>query len=121
MHVLIVEDDPLQRLNAIELLSDAGHVVADADTADAAVQLIEDGWRGHVVVTDVHMPGTLNGFQLAQTICRRWPSIGVVILSGVLRPKPGDLPDESRFLAKPYEPARLKSMIEEVALVHRNR
>lgn len=120
MQVLVVEDDPMQRLNAIELLSDAGYVVADADNADAAVQVIEGGWQGQVVVTDVHMPGTLNGSQLAETICKRWPTIGVVILSGVLRPKPGDLPDESRFLAKPYEPARLKKMIEEVAAVHRS-
>ncbi|MDO9381561.1 MAG: response regulator [Hyphomicrobiaceae bacterium] len=118
MKLLVVEDDALQRLVAVELLVEAGYDVVDAENADHAVQMIEDGWPGRVVVTDVHMPGSINGFELAQTICKRWPAIGVVILSGVLRPAAGDLPDASRFLAKPYQPAQLTCLIEEVAATH---
>ena len=75
---VLVEDDPLQRMVATDLLSEAGYNVSDAETADAAVKTIEGGWRGRVVVTDMHMSGTINGFQLAQTICERWPALRCV-------------------------------------------
>ena len=70
------------------------------------------------MVTDVHMPGELDGFELAKVICRRWPHIGVVLVSGRLRPSQDELPDESRFLPKPVSPEILTSTVQEVAATH---
>jgi hypothetical protein len=64
------------------------------------------------------MPGLLDGFGLAEVICSRWPHIGVVIVSGRLRPSPDELPDESRFLAKPVHPDLLTATVQEAAAMH---
>jgi CheY-like chemotaxis protein len=118
MKVLVVDDEPLLRFAFSEILGDAGWTVSDAGTADEALRMLEDGCEARVVVTDVHMPGELNGFDLAEAVCRRWPHIGVVIISGRLRPSDDELPDESRFLAKPVSPALLTSTVREVASTH---
>ena len=118
MEIMVVDDEPILRFVFSEILQDAGHSVSDAPTADQALAMLEDGCPARVVVTDVHMPGELNGFQLAEAICRRWPHIGVVIVSGRMRPAKDDLPDESRFLAKPVCPEALTSTVEEVAALH---
>lgn len=75
--------------------------MSDASTVDEALAMLEDGCKPRVVVTDEHMPGELTGFDLAKVICRRWPHIGVVLVSGRLRPSQDELPDESRFLSSP--------------------
>ena len=94
MEIMVVDDEPILRWMFSEILQDAGHSVTDAPTADQALTMLEDGREPQVVVTDVHMPGELNGFDLAEVICSRWPHIGVVIVSGRLRPSPNELPDE---------------------------
>ena len=80
--------------------------------------MLEEGRDPRVEFTDVPMPGELNGFDLAEVICRRWSLIGVVIVSGRLRPSPNELPDESRFLAKLVHPELLTTTVEEVAATH---
>ena len=101
MKVIVVDDEPILRFMFSEILEDAGYTVSEAPTADEALAMLEDGWEPRVVVTDVHMPGELDGFELASVIADRWPHIGVVIVSGRLRPSKADLPDELRFLPKP--------------------
>ena len=118
MKIIVVDDEPILRFVFSEILQDAGHAVSDAGTADEALAMLEDGCEPRVVVTDVHMPGDLNGFDLAKVICRRWPHIGVVIVSGRLRPSNEELPDESRFLSKPVSPESLTSTVQEVAASH---
>ena len=116
--IMVVDDEPMLRLNLTDILEDAGHTVLDAPTADAGLAILEGGCGARVVVTDVHMPGEINGFQLAEVICHRWPHIGVVIVSGRLRPSDDDLPDDSRFLSKPVHPDLLTSTVQEVAALH---
>jgi CheY-like chemotaxis protein len=119
MEIMVVDDEPILRWMFSEILQDAGHSVTDAPNADDALAMLEGGREPRVVVTDVHMPGELDGFALAEVICRRWPHIGVVIVSGQMRPSPDDLPDESRFLAKPVHPDQLTATVQEVAATHR--
>lgn len=119
MEIIVVDDEPILRMVFSDVLQDAGHSVSDASSADEALALLEGGCSALVVVTDVHMPGVINGFDLARMICRKWPHIGVVIVSGRLRPTRDDLPDESRFLAKPVSPELLVSAVDEVAALHR--
>ena len=118
MKVIVVDDEPILRLIFSEILQDAGYSVSDVPTADEALAMLENGYEPRVVVPDVHMPGELNGFDLAKVICRRWPHIGVVLVSGRLRPSQDELPDESRFLSKPVSPESLTSTVREVAATH---
>jgi DNA-binding LytR/AlgR family response regulator len=66
------------------------------------------------VVTDIEMPGSMNGIELAQTIRERWPGIGVVVTSGRQRLGQDDLPEEAAFLAKPYLPETVISVLRQM-------
>jgi len=100
--VLIVEDEPLVRLTGADLLADAGFEVLEAGNADEALRILEATQEVRVVFSDVEMPGSLDGVGLAHNICRRWPSIAIVLTSGH-RIRPETIPLHGRFLAKPYD------------------
>ena len=100
--VLIVEDEPVIRMYAAELLEDGGFDVVEAATARAALAILER-CSGDVsaLFTDVDMPGDMNGLELAGIVYSRWPHIALVITSAVVR-KPSVLPGRGIFLPKPY-------------------
>jgi CheY-like chemotaxis protein len=110
---LIVDDEALLRMVMDEVLTDGGFRVIEAHTADRAVELLEANPDVRVLVTDVEMPGTLNGYALARMVRVRWPSMGIVICSGRSFPKDGDVPDGVQFLGKPFQQSVL------LAIVHR--
>ena len=111
--ILVVEDEPLLRLLAAEILVDeGGYSVIEAGDADEAVACLKARADIGVVVTDVSMPGRMDGFALARLIARRWPGIRVVVTSGRLAPRVDDLPPGADFLAKPYSPAALLQAVE---------
>ena len=61
-----------------------------------------------VLMTDVDMPrGSMDGFALARLVAHRWPTIPVLVVSGMGTPGPHDMPDGARFIPKPYEPSTL--------------
>lgn len=113
---LVVEDDPIVRLDLAETLRTAGFAVHEADTAKSAIKLLEDNKDIRVVFTDIEMPGTMDGLALAHYVRHRWPPTIIVISSGQIRPLPELLPSEANFLSKPYhyeELGRLCRGIEE--------
>ena len=110
--VLIVEDEPLVRLMAADILAEAGFEILEAGNADEAVRLLKSQPQIGVVFCDVEMPGSLNGLELARHICRHFPGIGVVITSGQSSYKEM-IGRKSRFLAKPYAGWTLVRQIEE--------
>ena len=63
------------------------------------------------VVTDIEMPGALDGLELAKVIEARWPTIAVVIVSGRRLPPPDELPLNALVLSKPYSPERLVAAV----------
>jgi CheY-like chemotaxis protein len=100
--VLVVEDEPLVRMDAAVNLEDEGFEVIEAATARAALALLEKR-NGDVAAlfTDVDMPGDMNGLELAGIVYHRWPHIALLVTSGVVRVS-GSLPGGGVFLAKPY-------------------
>ena len=64
-----------------------------------------------VVVTDIDMPGSMDGLGLARSIRKTWPGIAIIVTSGRRLPRPDELPKESAFLAKPFSPERLLSLV----------
>jgi CheY-like chemotaxis protein len=110
--VLIVEDEPIVRLDAIEMLTSAGYQVIDAANADEAIEILEARRDIRVVVTDIQMPGSMDGLKLAATIRHRWPPIALIVTSGRVLARSEDLPERGRFLAKPYSASRLVEAIQ---------
>ena len=100
--VLVVEDEWLLRLLAIELVEDAGFVGLQAANADEAIVILEQREDIALILTDVDMPGTMDGLRLAHAVRRRWPPIKIIIVSGKTHLSDADLPSDTRFFSKPY-------------------
>ena len=109
--VLVVEDEALVRMLAVDVLEEAGFEVVEASTADYAVQVLEKREDIRVVFTDVDMPGRLNGFQLARHVQDHHHRVRVIIGSGKCRPGPDDVAPGTIFLQKPYP---LETLVREV-------
>ena len=114
-HALVVDDNFVVRMDAVDILQQAGFEVLEADHGDAAHKLLETRHPDVVLLfTDVEMPGTLDGFALARKVAESWPHISLVIASGRVRPSPGALPDKARFIAKPFSAEVVQSHIQEI-------
>lgn len=110
--VLVVEDEALVLMTAVDMLGDAGFTVLGAEDADGALQLLEGRTDIGILFTDVDMPGSMNGFVLAQHVAERWPHIRLVITSGRIRPSNRDVPDAGQFVPKPYMAEQLLAAFE---------
>jgi len=100
--ILIVEDEPLLRDLAVEVVEDAGFVALEASDAEEAVALLETRSDIAVLFTDINMPGSMDGLKLAHAVRDRWPPIQILVASGQVRLQQSDLPSNSAFLGKPY-------------------
>ncbi len=100
--LLLVEDEPLTRMDVCSGLTEAGFEVLDAENVEAALQLVRERPDIAVMVTDVQMPGPLDGLDLARVIRVLRPDVRVVVTSGGLRLGAEDLPRGCAFLPKPY-------------------
>jgi CheY-like chemotaxis protein len=100
--VLVVEDEPLVRMLAVDILEDEGFEVVEASTAAAALALLEERGDVTALFTDIDMPGGMNGLELAKVVHDRWPKVALVVTSGVFRPAADKLPDDGVFIQKPY-------------------
>jgi CheY-like chemotaxis protein len=112
--VLVVEDEFLIRLNAAEMIEEAGFEVVEASNADEAVAILEARLDIAVVFTDIQMPGTMDGLKLARAVRDRWPPIHIVATSGLVDVREGDLPEGGLFLPKPYSPAQIIRRLREL-------
>src|SRR3954470_1387933 len=104
--VLVVEDEPIVRALAADMLEDAGFEVVEAPTADYAATVLETRPDVRVVFTDVHMPGRMNGYDLARLIDDHHHRIGIVVTSGKAGPQPGELSPKASFLFNRTGPRR---------------
>lgn len=114
-YVLVVEDEPIVRMAAMDMVADAGFVPIEARNATEAVELLERRTDIRIVFTDIDMPGGLDGVKLAAAIRDRWPPIEIILTSGNLRPVAEVMPPRSVFLAKPYTEAQLAERIRQSA------
>jgi CheY-like chemotaxis protein len=112
--VLIVEDEFLLRMNAVDMIEAAGFEAIEAANADQAIQILESRLDITVVFTDIQMPGSMDGLKLAQAVRGRWPPIKIVATSGHVSVTETDLPDGGRFLPKPYSPGEITGVLHEL-------
>jgi CheY-like chemotaxis protein len=104
--VLVVEDEAITRLIVIESLHDAGFETLEAGDADAALEELAAHEEVSVIVSDINMPGDMDGIELAREVKRAHPDVHMLLTSGKVVPHPDDIPD-GLFLAKPYAMATL--------------
>jgi CheY-like chemotaxis protein len=104
MHV--VEDEPLVRLNMVDLAEDIGYRTVEAGSGDDAIKIIDNGEDVSVVVTDINMPGMNNGLALARHVRDRWPPTVIHLLGR--RTATRDLPPNAIFLTKPCTGPRIE-------------
>src|SRR5687768_11209626 len=95
--ILVVEDEPLIRALAVDILEEAGFEVVEAPTADYAITVLDKRSDVRVVFTDVDMPGKVNGFELARFVQDHHQHIGVIVGSGKCYPAPGEVPPATVF------------------------
>ena len=96
--VLIVEDELLVRMDAVDMIRSLGFEVVEVENADDAIRVLEDRPDITVVFTDIQMPGSMDGLKLAAAIRGRWPPIKIVATSGLSKISEDDLPPGSRFV-----------------------
>jgi CheY-like chemotaxis protein len=112
--VLIVEDEALVRMTAVDMIEEAGFEILKATNADEAILLLKARLDITVVFTDIEMPGSMNGLRLAEAVRGRWPPIKIIATSGHYVVRDGDLPSGGLFLAKPYSLSQISIALRKI-------
>lgn len=110
--ILIVEDEALIRFELVDFFEDAGFRVFEAGSADEAIAIMDANAAIRVVLTDVQMPGSMDGLRLAHYVLDRYPPTALIVTSGAVNPEASDLPVNSIFVAKPFNLRRVLGQIE---------
>lgn len=101
--VLVVEDETLLRMNAVCMVEDAGYIAIEAADAKAAVEVLESRSDVALLLTDVQMPGPMDGIGLVHAVQERWPPIKIIVVSGGVKQVGVDIPADCRFFGKPLQ------------------
>jgi two-component sensor histidine kinase/CheY-like chemotaxis protein len=119
-NVLVVEDEMVLRMRAVDIVEDAGYRSVEAVNADEAISILESRSDISLLLTDIQMPGSMDGLKLAHAVHDRWPSIKIILVSGQVDPSGTERPADSRFFVKPLGVeqmiAELQAMVGEGAL-----
>lgn len=105
MAVLVVEDEPLLRMDIADRLRDEGFEVYEGSNADEAIEILEATPRIHLLFTDIDMPGSMDGLKLAAVVRDRFPPVQIIVTSGHRSVELSEMPDGSVFFSKPYQHA----------------
>src|SRR6201991_2604635 len=100
-HVLVVEDEMILRMRAVDIVEDAGFCPIEAVNADEAISIRESRSDISLLFTDIQMPGSIDGLKLAHAVHERWPTIKIILVSGQVKPSDAERPADSRFFGKP--------------------
>jgi CheY-like chemotaxis protein len=99
--ILVVEDEMLLRMRVVNMVEDAGYIPVEAVDADDALAILQSRSDIALLLTDIQMPGSMNGLELAHAVRERWPPIKIILASGQLKLSREDIPNDSRFFGKP--------------------
>jgi CheY-like chemotaxis protein len=99
--VLVVEDEMLLRMRAVDMVEDAGFTSVEAIDADQAIAILESRSDIALLFTDIQMPGRMDGLALAHVVHERWPPIKIILVSGQLKLASIEIPADSHFFGKP--------------------
>jgi CheY-like chemotaxis protein len=110
--VLLVEDEFLVRLTLSEALADEGLDVVEAVSGDEALPLLEADDQIILLLTDIQLPGKLNGLNLARLARRLRPDLPVIYMTGRPDTMAGlTVSERDAFIAKPYVPSEVTAAV----------
>jgi CheY-like chemotaxis protein len=109
--VLIVEHEAIVRLELAGALRDVGLDVRLAGDADEAIAILDANPSIEVLLTDIRMPGSMDGIRLAHHVRKRWPPVKIIVISGLFNTQLSQLPAGSIFLPKPYPQVGLEAAL----------
>ncbi len=112
--VLVVEDETLVRMFAVDVLEDEGYEVIEASNAQQALEELKARPDIKLVFTDINMPGDMDGVGLAREIGRTLPGVHVILTSGKYLARTEDLPETAPFVTKPYTAHQLVGLLEKL-------
>ncbi len=113
--VLVVEDEFLVRMQAVDMIEEAGFDAIEANNADEAIRLLETRKDIRIVFTDIEMPGSMDGLRLARAIRDRWPPIELILTSGKHQFSSNEIPARGHFVPKPYSLDALATTLRKLA------
>jgi two-component system, response regulator PdtaR len=111
---VVVDDEELLRIYAAGLLEEHGFKVLEAENSTAALKILGSCKDVRLLFTDIQMPGRLDGMDLAREVHARWPHVRLVIASGQTKPDRAEIPDDGRFIRKPYRAAELFNEVDDL-------
>jgi len=111
---MVVDDEVLIRLMAVDVLHEAGFRVVEACSADEAVTLLATDITCDLIFTDVNMPGSMDGLGLAAYVKKAYPLVPVVLTSGGVPAYLLSQAEPSAVVPKPYSDADLRRAIDKV-------
>jgi CheY-like chemotaxis protein len=109
--ILVVEDEALIRWDLTSRLEEAGYETVEAGSADEAMNILENDRDIRIVFTDIQMPGTMDGLELARYVRARWPPTIIVISSGKHPKDMKSVPDNIELFAKPFDWGKWKPLL----------
>ena len=113
---MVVEDEVLLRLTMIDMLEPSGFEVVAVANAEEAIEILKRRPDVKVVVTDINMPGSMDGLDLIAFVKSKWPRIALIVMSGKSSPNIFEkIPEGGLFFSKPYDVAALVAAIEAAA------
>lgn len=115
--MLIVEDEPLIRMCAVDFAEEAGYATREAKDSAEAIAILEAGEDLAVLFTDITLPGGMDGLDLATLAATRWPAMRIMLASGALAGLPADVAPGAYRLPKPYGMAQFLTALEELEAV----
>jgi CheY-like chemotaxis protein len=118
--ILIVDDDPAMLKLWSAMLGVSGYETRTASDADCAYQELIAEQTPAMLITDVKMPGLTDGAMLAQVAAQSWPKMPIIVMSGNVEPREGELPNGAVFMRKPVRTAELLRKVE-LMLAHSRR
>jgi CheY-like chemotaxis protein len=117
--VLIVENEALVRLEIAHVVAQAGLRALEANDADEAIALLDAHPDIVLMVTDINMPGSMDGLRLAHHVRDRWPPVKIIVASGRLETELSELPANCVFIPKPYAQETLWRALAQMLMVNR--
>jgi CheY-like chemotaxis protein len=109
---LVVDDEPVIRMDIADLVADEGFDVVEARTIENAFEFLKCYPSLRLLITDTKTPGSMTGYELAWEVAERWPHICVVVASADAR-SDDELPPTAIFVAKPMSADVVHEAIEE--------